>query len=631
MRFKILFVLTLFFCEILFSSSPLYIPREIKTAIANGTRTTEGIPGPNYWQNSADYFIDASVDVDSSRVSGSCRIIYYNNSPDTLRAIRFRLYQDILKKGAVRDWYLGAIELHDGVKVSNLVIDEKEYSMQRGKGEVQFSSTNMVVVLKEPLLPSSNAEIKMDWSFLVPKIARIRMGNYGDGEMFIAYWYPQVAVYDDIDGWDRVEYAGSVEFYNDFNNYEFNITLPDDQIVWATGELQNANEVLNEQVIERLNEAKQSDETIRIVTQEDYESFDVTKKNGMNTWSFKAEQVPDVSFGISDNYNWDAASTEVEPGRRVVTHAVYPDGKVHWPMAAHYSRATVKYMSEELPGYPYPYPHVTSYCNKGRGGGMETPMMANNGAPEVLGRHIGLIFHEIAHNYFPFMMGTNERKYAWMDEGWASFFPTEIVDRFDEEYDSYSKRVAAFENHSGKESELPLMVLSYSNKSKGRTAAYDRPAVAYNELYTLLGRNLFKEALKNYIETWKGKHPIPLDFFASVNNTVGEDLNWFWKPWFYEFGAPDLAVNSVAINGEEALIKVEKVGNLPTTVHITIHYDDGSSEEIKELSSVWKDGNSLITIKHKSNKNINKVVVGNSHIPDIDKSNNTYELKTSQS
>jgi hypothetical protein len=141
-----------------------------------------------------------------------------------------------------------------------------------------------------------------------------------------------------------------------------------------------------------------------------------------------------------------------------------------------------------------------------------------------------------------------------------------------------------------------------------------------------------KKLLKNYIETWKGKHPDSIGLFcSSVNETVGEDLNWFWQPWFYEFGAPDLAVQSVAINGEEALIKVEKVGNLPTTVHITIHYDDGSSEEIKELSSVWKDGNSLITIKHKSNKNINKVVVGNSHIPDIDKSNNTYELKTSQS
>ena len=631
MRALLIITVAFLLTDIIYSSSPLYIPREIKSAIENGTRTTTGQPGPNYWQNSADYLIDAIVDVEESKLSGSCNIKYFNNSPDTLRTIRFRLYQDILKKGAVRDWYVGPLEINDGVKINNLKVDGIDYNIQRGAGEVLFSSTNMVVNLKQPLLPRSNVSIQMAWRFNVPKIVKVRMGNYGDGEMFIAYWYPQIAVYDDIDGWDQIEYAGSVEFYNDFNNYEFNITLPDDYIVWSTGELQNAKDVLKAEIIERLREAKNSDETINIVTPFDYENKNVLKKNGMNKWRFKATNVPDISFCFSDNYNWDAVSLEVEPGRRVVANTVYPDGMAHWSMAAFYSRATIKYMSEELPGYPFPYPQVTSFCNKNRSGGMETPMMANNGAPEVLGRHVGLIFHEIAHNYFPFMMGTNERKYAWMDEGWASFFPRKIIERFDPDFDPYSNRVAAYENHAGKESELPPIVVSYSNKSKSRTAAYDRPAVAYTELFNLLGKDLFDKAMHNYIETWKGKHPIPLDFFCSFNESVGEDLGWFWKPWFNEFGAPDLAVRSVKIADGETILEVEKVGSFPTTVALNIQYEDGSSEEITKLSNVWKNGNSIIEIKYNSSKTISKVILGNSHIPDIDKSNNTLEVNTSQS
>ncbi len=631
MLIRILLLLFFLSIEIVFASSPLYIPREIKTAIEKGTRTADGIPGPNYWQNRADYFIDATVNVEESKISGSCKIIYYNNSPDTLRTILCRIYQDILKKGAVRDWYLGDTELHDGVEISNLKIHNEEYEMQNGTGEVQFSSTNMMITLKQPLLPKSQVELEMKWNFKVPKIIRVRMGNYGAGEMFVAYWYPQIAVYDDIDGWDRIDYAGSVEFYNDFNNYEFNITLPDDYIVWATGELQNANEVLHQTIIDRLNKAKKSEKTINIVTQPDYEQNNVIRKNGKNTWKFKASNVPDISFCLSNDYNWDAASTEVEDGRRVLANAVYPEGAAHWPMASHYSRATIEYMSKELPGYPFPYPQVTSFSNKRPSGGMETPMMANNGSPEILGRHVGLIFHEIAHNYFPFMMGTNERKYAWMDEGWASFLPREIVDRFDDDYDSYSRRVAGFERHSGKESELPPMVVSYSNKAKGRTAAYDRPAVAYTELYNLLGRETFKKAMLTYINDWKGKHPVPLDFFSSFSKSVGEDLNWFWKPWFYEFGYPDLGIESVNSNNGKTELTVAKIGNLPTSVKIIVEYIDGTADEILKHAGVWKNGDNKFIITLDTDKEISKVSIGSSHIPDIDRSNNIYKMKSSQS
>ena len=362
-------------------------------------------PGPNYWQNHADYKIDAEVVPDSSLLKGQVKIEYYNESPDTLSMVIIRLYQNISKSGSLRDWYIDPELFNDGIRVNDFKINGNKVEVVPNGRTVIITSTNMLVKLDNFLYPGNSISIEMSYDFKIPDVVRLRMGNYYDNDMFISYWYPQVAVYDDIDGWDRVEYSGSVEFYNDFNNYEFNITVPDEVVVWATGELMNAEKVFTRQTLSRIREASQSDEVISIINPDDYEDDGVTIRNGINTWRFKAHHVSDVSFCISDSYNWDAASVEVEPGRRVMTNAVYPDGVIEWDNTAFYSREAIKYFSEELPGYPYPYPHITSFCNKGRGGGMETPMMANNGAPEVKGSHIGLIAHEIAHSYFPFIMG----------------------------------------------------------------------------------------------------------------------------------------------------------------------------------------------------------------------------------
>jgi hypothetical protein len=282
-------------------------------------------------------------------------------------------------------------------------------------------------------------------------------------------------------------------------------------------------------------------------------------------------------------------------------------------------------MSNELPGYPFPYSHVTSFCNGNRGGGMETPMMANDGAPSSLAGHVGLIFHEIAHNYFPFMMGTNERKYAWMDEGWASFYPKEVVDKHDHDYDYLAKRVASYENKAGNEAELPPMILSYSYlTSSSRTGFYDRPSVAYYELMNLLGKNKFKEAMLVYINRWKSKHPIPLDFFNTINAVAEQDLSWFWKPWFYEFGYPDLAIKSVESGNEGIIVLVEKIGNIPTRVKLTILYNDETTEIIEKPASVWSKLNNEYQIKVNNKKEIKNIILGDKHIPDVNKNNNLF-------
>ena len=618
------------FCSISFTvfgqSKKLYTPLEVENALSKGTRSLEGRPGPNYWQNSADYKIRAELNPDSSTLKGHVDITYYNNSPDTLKSIFIRLYQDILKKGSARDWYVGNVELHDGVKITNLKVNGIDVNMDPSHRELFYTSTNMMIKLSENFAPNTSLKIEMNFSFKIPQIIRLRMGNYGDGDYFVAYWYPQIAVYDDIDGWDKQEYTGSVEFYNDFNNYEFEISLPDSFVVWATGELQNEKEVFKENIIKKLDKAKESDKIVQIISPADFAADRVTIKNGTNTWKFIASNVPDISFCLSNNFNWDAASIEVEPGRRVLTSAVYENGTINFDKATEYSRATIEYLSEQLPGYPYPYPQVTTFCNKGRGGGMETPMMANDGAPESLGRYVGLVFHEIAHNYFPFMMGTNERKYAWMDEGWASFFPIELVDKLLDNDESYAGRVKSFENNSGKEAELPPMIVSYSNRGEARTAAYDRPAVAYKELYELLGRDLFKKSLLEYINRWIGKHPIPSDFFYTFDQVTNEDLSWFWKPWFFEFGYPDLAIDSVIKETDGITVNINKIGNMPVRVLLQIEFEDGRIENLQKSARVWKDKDEFI-IEYKSSEKIKNVKLGDPTIPDINQNNNFYSLK----
>ena len=293
-----------------------------------------------------------------------------------------------------------------------------------------------------------------------------------------------------------------------------------------------------------------------------------------------------------------------------------------------FKQIAIDYYSNELPGYPYPYSHITSFCNGSRGGGMETPMMTNDGESKSVASIVGLLSHEIAHSYFPFIMGTNERKYAWMDEGWASFFPEEIVNGYVPSHDYWIGRCEAYSRNAGKESELPPIVPSYTYKGKYvRTGFYNRPTNAYKELEILLGRKLFKKALLEYMKRWNGKHPISYDFFFTFNDVVNEDLTWFWKPWFFEFGYPDLTVEKVNQNNDRILIKIVKLGNIPTRVEVTIEFENGIKEIIKKSARIWQDGKDSfeIEIPDKTEK-VKSVTVGNKHIPDAVIENNSYIL-----
>ncbi len=596
-------------------------------AFQNGTRSNDGKPGPNYWQNHADYKIDVELLIDKSMLSATETVIYHNNSPDTLNKLVLRLYPDIYKKGNARSWPVAPDDLNDGTIIKELAINGNNININDSR-DVRRSATNLFINLEELLLPSDSLKVDMSWELFIPKTQTIRMGNYGNNRLFIAYWYPQIAVYDDIDGWDILEYFGTVEFYNDFNNYEVNITSPPGFTIWATGDLMNMNDIYTEKVIKNHKKASTSSGIINIFTVEDCRDNRVLKNTGKNIWSFVANDVPDFSFATSLESNWDAASTiaDKKTNRRVLVDAVYPDSSNTFDKAVYYGLISVNFMVDSLPGYPFPYSHITSFCNGENGGGMESPMMVNEGDPSDDGSAMSLIFHEILHTYFPFYMGINERKYAWMDEGWASWLSYGIADNLAPDYNYFSRVSSSFENMSGKEKEVPLMFLSYQIKDyqSYRSHSYTKPALAYAYLRNAIGDSIFKSALYSFIDRWHNKHPGPYDFLNTFENISGQDLDWFFIPWFFSRAYADIGIKKVTFDNK---VVVENNGGLPLPIYLSCRYLDDTQETFYRNASVWKNGDRGIIFQLNKNKKPIRITVGNDIVPDVIKENNEIMIE----
>ena len=437
----------------------LFYPLNIKKAYNNITRSYNGKPGSRYWQNHSVYHINVEIDPETSILKGEETVNYFNDSPDTLKQIVLRLYQNIYKKGNPRQFAVSAADLTDGMSINTMEINGEEIDLNN-REKVNYTFTNMFITLPSPLLPGKNIELKTDWQFHITQKSNIRMGQYGNGNFFIAYFYPQIAVYDDVDGWDRYEYFGAVEFYNDFSDFDVAVTVPSGYLVWGTGILNNPEKVYKKELYKKYQLAENSDTVVHLITAEDYEKGKLTRGGNKNTWQFHAGNVTDFAFAASEHYLWDATSLVVDSatGRRVLTDAIYPDSARNFDKVAGFAKTTIAYLSNELPGVPFPYSHITVFCNGKNGGGMEFPMMVNNGIEEDLDGTLGLTFHEIAHNYFPFIMGINERKYAWMDEGWATFLPRETIERYDTGADYQKKLVKRYLATAGGETDIPPIV-----------------------------------------------------------------------------------------------------------------------------------------------------------------------------
>ena len=606
-------------------TADLPLPKEFKKAIEKQTRTLTGQPGSRYWQNHSEYKIKASFDPKTRLLKGTQTITYHNESPDDLSQLVLRLYPDIFKKGFQDDGtqQIDPSDKTNGVLLLKTKVNGTDISPER-------RGTNMVLKPATPVKSKSEATLEIAWQYTIPGKTHIREGTYFDSSYMIAYWYPQMAVYDDTDGWDLLDYTGQQEFYNDFSDFDVEITAPVSHLVWATGILQNPDDVYAPKYAERYRNALTTDAVTHLLTQEERQNKKekITTGKSFNTFRFKAEHVPDFAFAASDTYLWDMASVVVDDAtqRRTAVAAIYHPSSRDFFEVCGYARQCVDYFSHKLPGVPYPYPRLTVFNGDG---GMEFPMFVNDGsfnndfAAEVTA-------HEIAHTYFPFYMGINERKFAWMDEGWAQTLPNDMAFQIDgSTFKPQQDNAVSFAGYVTRIADKPLMTPSYQMTGNPYVyASYMRPSQAYTGLKIMLGDEVFGKALREYIQRWNGKHPQPFDFFNSFNDYLQEDLGWYWRPWFFESNKPDLGIREVNKIGNSLSVKIQKVGALPVPIQLVINYEDGTKEKLTETPRVWQTTNEFtFNLTLKPDQKVKSLVLGDYLIPDINTKNNTFMIK----
>ena len=607
-----------------FSQNGMALPLNIRKAYQKQSRDLTGVPGKNYWQNKATYRIDVKLQPDSSKITGSEEILYKNNSPDTLNELVITVLADFLRRGNPNDFGIPLAALNDGMQFSGVAVNGEEIDLTGPKW--LRSGTNAIIRLDNPLLPGQTITLAMAWNFIYPKGLTIRCGDYGDSTFFVAYFYPKVAVYDDLDGWDRHNYTGYAEFFGEQSDYTINITVPGPFKVWATGELQNPEQVFSPEFAKKWQEAQRSMTSYTLIGPDNYLDEGITASRDWNTWTFRANHVPDVAFGTSDKFLWDIINVLVDPatGRKATLNAAYRvDSKDYYRMTELGKKVLTDY-STRIPGIPYPYPEMTIFNGNS---GMEFPMMCNNVSCEPWHETAGLAYHEIAHTYVPFFVGTNERKYAWMDEGWANLMPLFYFKEHSPDYDYMKSRVERYLETAGSEIEVPIMTLGdlLTTRPPYRQASYNKPYFAYYFLYEMLGEELFTQTLRSYMQAWAGKHPMPYDFFNAFAHFSGTELNWFWKNWFFERNYADLTL--VGLENDQLIIR--NTGGLFVPIKLRFRYLDGT-EGKKELGlDVWKQGDHQIRIPVDRSFNIESITLESSHIPDADPADNVLILKSS--
>ncbi|MFB6457891.1 M1 family metallopeptidase [Chitinophaga sp. Hz27] len=598
------------------AQQPLYMPLNIKQAYEKGTRNESGAPGAKYWQNHADYNIQVSFAPETNRVAGAETIIYTNNSQDTLREINFKLFPNLYQKGNIHGMPISPDDLSDGVVIKNFRANGTEILLTKSLG------TNMPVQVPA-LAPGKQLKLELDFSYILNENTHIRTGSIDTGAYFIAYFFPRIAVYDDINGWDRIPYTGITEFYNDFCDFHVAITAPGDYAAWATGDLVNGHEVYQPKILQKIAQAEKNDKIMFVIDSVDVKEHKITKSPSSNTWRFEAKNVMDFAFALSNHYLWQASSVEVDARtkRRTRVDAVFNPEHADYFEVAGFARATVKHMSYTFPRWPYPYSHETVFDGLDQ---MEYPMMVNDNPLNNKAAAIELTDHEIFHTMFPFYMGVNETMYAWMDEGWATIGEWVISPMIDSTIvDDYGMQ--PYNTIAGKYQDLPIMTPSNQLSDAYMTNSYPKPGLGYLYIKDLLGDSLFLKALHHYITLWNGKHPQPYDFFNAMNAGAGRNLNWFWQSWFFDNGYPDQAIAAVKQDNEQCEVIVEAKGTKPVPVDVTVTFDDGSSRKFHRTVACWESGAKQVAVAFTSSRKIKQVILGDTWDADINRADNIYK------
>ena len=613
-------IILMFLLQNFIHAQNLLVPRNIQKSYEKGVRTATGEPGANYWQNKGVYNIAETVYPDTKLISGKEKIVYSNNSPDTLKSIAIRFVNNIHKTNPVH-----AKDTVDyGLHIQSLKINNEAYDVNSD----DWSTVNRVR-LNTAMLPHSQITLEIEWSYVLSK-QRGREGQIDSTTFYCAYSYPRVSVYDDYNGWDMIPHTGRQEFYNDFNNYTLAVTVPKNFVVWATGDFLNPDETLQPAIAQRLQASYTSDDVMHIALFNEMQQQKVTQQNDWNTWKFKANDITDVCFAVSNHYVWDAASAIVDAkaGRRASMQAAYNDTAEDFHHSVAFGQHALKYFSTQYPGVPYPFVKMTAFQGFAD---MEYPMMVNDSHTEDLAFSQMVQDHEMAHTYFPFYMGINETRYAYMDEGWATTFEYLIgqkevgKEKADETYKNF--RIKRYINDPSTEQDQPIILMSTQVNGVGYgNNSYGKASLSYLALKDLLGDELFKTALHNYMNNWNGKHPVPWDYFNSINTGAKQNLNWFFNNWFFSFNYIDLKIDAVEKQKNAYTIKIKNVGGFAIPFDVKITYEGGKTETIHQTPAIWKSNQQQQSVTIPTSNTIKTVELDGGIFMDYTPQDNIYKL-----
>jgi len=617
---------------------PIDILPTYNQAIIQNTRTPNGEPGPEYWQQYATYQLHAEIIPEDTLLQGNGTITYFNNSPDSLQAIYMELSQNLHDAGVVRN---EVSEVTGGVNIHNITLggDTLLYNVRQGP-RYFIDGTRLVLVNGEKLLPDDSTKITVEWSFKIPQQgASGRMGYNEDNLFHIAYWYPFVSVYDDVNGWFTDSFLGQTEFYMGYADYDVQITIPREWLITSTGTHTNRDTILKPVVLDRLEKAEKSDEPVAVVTEDDFGAVTKQSNTGKHTWHYTAKNIRDFVFSATTESKWDAMRTPVGDldgdGQTDYTRidAIYRTSAPLWSEVADYSAHAITFLSDYT-GVSYPWPHMSAIEGGGiTGGGMEYPMMTLMGDYNSRGATAlyNVTAHELAHMWVPMIVGTNERRYSWMDEGTTTFNEAEArADRFPDtrpiigDQNNYLRIVG-----TGLEGEIMRWSNYHYLGAAYGIASYPKPAAVLEALKGVLGEDIFKKALQGFMDRWKYKHPYPWDLFKTFEDYSGRDLNWFWRSWYYESWPFDQKIVEVTQEAGDNLvtIKISDNGRTPMPVLLTFTLEDGKEIKKRIPVSYWLEGADTITRIYDMPGKVKTVEIDKErYFPDANRANNTQEL-----
>jgi hypothetical protein len=616
------------FCFPLAPPSPtiLYVPRSVMRAYRNGTRSTSGKPGANYWQNHARYAITVTALPPARTIRGSEEITYFNNSPDTLRKLGMKLFMNVHRPGAPREDGASDAYLTSGVHVDSFAVSGKA---QPWKNDPNFFTTGHVAI-PAPLMPRDSVHLSLAWHYDMSLEAG-REGMLDSTSFYLAYFYPRVSVYDDYNGWDDMTFTDDQEFYSDFNDYDVTVRAPANYVVYGTGTLKNPAEVLQPEVAKRLATSMTSDDIIHVATPADFAAKRVTAAAPVNSWHFTSANIPDVTFAISDHYDWDASSVVVDDAahRRASVQSAYNDTAADFHHMVKFGKHSLDWLSHNLPGVPYPYEKTTIVQGSAD---MEYPMMVNDGSNADSSVSRFVVEHEIAHTWFPFYMGINESRYGFMDEGWATtfeyFIGTADVGKAKEDSLYSDFRVNSWIHDPSPVEDVPIITAEDMIKrpAYGHNA-YGKASLGYLAAKDLLGDAVWTKSLHAFMDRWHGKHPIPWDFFNTMNDVSGTNLDWFWNSWYFGNSWIDLAVRGVSKSAGGFDVRLENIGGMPAPVDLHVVYSDGTASTVHETPAIWRANRKLARVHVATGKTVSSLTLSHGIWMDADTTNDGWKAK----